>query len=341
MRKQIILEELRRLRDAGQFVAGTQVNEYEVRLKCDSMDRLVALTGKEQGLLGLELMFANEHSGYETGLIDHAIEHTSRGGLVTLTWHMRNPLRVCARGEFFECSKTPMSPASMERMLQPGTAENQLWLADLDSAAASLKKLQAAGIIVLFRPFHEMNGDWFWWGRQPQYPALWDALYDRLATHHQLHNLIWVWAGDRAVADAPRYWPQRHAPDVVGTDVYEADPSSPAYFAAKANIAPLASRQPFALTEVGKLPAPDVLAELKPAWVLLWGGEFINRDWTAGSKPCPTCNSADETARFFAQPGVVSLSQMSDRLRRAVLPPSQKGKAKIVARPHCPSTLLP
>ena len=49
---------------------------------------------------------------------------------------------------------------------------------------------------MLFRPYHEMNGNWFWWGGQTR--AKWlsgalSAIYDRFVNVHHLNNLVWVW----------------------------------------------------------------------------------------------------------------------------------------------------
>ena len=56
---------------------------------------------------------------------------------------------------------------------------------------------------VLWRPYHEMNGDWFWWGKKTGpsgHRALWRMMYDRFVNYHGLNNLLWVW---NANAPAP------------------------------------------------------------------------------------------------------------------------------------------
>ena len=50
-------------------------------------------------------------------------------------------------------------------MLTNGTDENYIWLDQLDTMASFLLQLQAQKVPVLWRPFHEANGAWFWWGR--------------------------------------------------------------------------------------------------------------------------------------------------------------------------------
>jgi mannan endo-1,4-beta-mannosidase len=65
---------------------------------------------------------------------------------------------------------------------------------DIDTIAVQLKKLQSKGIPVLFRPLHEAEGGWFWWGAQGPEPCkkLWRILYQRLTHHHRINNLIWM-----------------------------------------------------------------------------------------------------------------------------------------------------
>ena len=335
-RKQAILGYLSGLRAEGRFIAGTQVNEYEVSITCDSMDRLVAMIGEEQAVLGLELMFAQSYPHYEDALIDHAKAHAARGGVVTLAWHQRNPLQVCPRGEFYDCSKTPMSASELARMLRPGTAEHALWLADVDAAAATLRRFQEEGIVVLFRPYHEMNGGWFWWGDKDAYPQLWDALVDALENRHGLENLVWVWSGDRAIRNARRYWPETHLPDATGTDVYEDRANAREYYAGARAAAKLAPDAPFGFTEVGRAPSDRVLRKTRPAWVLVWGGEYLNADW-AQTNDCAGCNSAKETVAFFRHENAVSLNDMPLEVRRAI---AGGPLSPAPVRPSCPVFLL-
>lgn len=335
-RKQVVLDYLADLQAEGKFIAGTQVNEYEVSLTCDSMDRLVAMTGEEQAVLGLELMFAHSYPHYEDALLSHAVAHARRGGIVTLAWHQRNPLRICPRGEFYDCSKTPMTAEELERLLTPGTREHALWLADVDAAANTLRRMEEAGVVVLFRPYHEMNGGWFWWGDKDAFPQLWDALVDALETRHGLENIIWVWSGDRAIENAERYWPARHKPDAVGTDVYENSSDAPEYYVGARALSKLAPGTPFGFTEVGRAPSTRVLRETKPAWVLIWGGEYLNADW-AQTDRCEGCNAADETKAFFGRENAVSLNETPAAVRNAL---AGGAHAADPVRPHCPATLL-
>jgi hypothetical protein len=339
-KKTAIVDYLHTLEKQHRTLVGVQVNEFEVYLDCDSADRLRLSTGKRPAVLGLELMGAIAVPPYAGYVVDRARTQTAAGGLVALTWHHRNPTEICVRGEFFDCVKMPMSADTMKAMLTKGTAENKAWLADVDALAKVLGKLREAGVVVLFRPYHEMNGGWFWWGKKDAYPALWDALYDELAVRRTLDNLIWVWSSDRDTPDAARYAPRRHRPDVAGIDVYEQDPANPKFAAGHANLkAVFGNAMPFAITEVGRLPGKAVIDAVNPIWVLLWGGEYIDSSLRMGGA-CKDCNTPDKVAEFVAMDRTLMLDEMPPALRAAVklgtknLHPLRRGKPACPVKPH-------
>jgi len=308
-----ILSYLAELPAQKKTLAGVQVNEYEVYLDCNSADRLKAMTGARPAVLGLELMNAIAYPPYPAYLIDRALTQSAAGGLVTMSWHQRNPVEICPRGEFFECAKKPMSAETLKAVLTSGTRENALWLADVRAMAKVLHKLRAAGVVVVLRPYHEMNGNWFWWGKQDALPELWDALYDELVVNENLDNLIWVFSVDREAPDAARYFPKRHKPDLIGTDMYEPDANTAKFAAAKINLTKLGGSASFAITEVGQAPGAKILDEINPSYVLLWG-DHLNLDWTWNGD-CPACNKPGQVAAFFKMPRILALDELPPAFR--------------------------
>jgi hypothetical protein len=332
-----ILQTLNQLPTQKKTLAGVQVNEYEVYIDCTSADRLFEQTGKRPALMGLELMNAIAYPPYPAYLIDRAVTQTAQGGLVTLSWHQRNPVEVCPRGEYYECAKKQMDDATLNAVLTKGTPEHRLWLRDVEAVAKVLRKLRDNGVVVLFRPYHEMNGGWFWWGRKAGFPHLWDALYDELAVRQKLDNLIWVWSVDREAPDAKTYFPLRHKPDVVGTDIYEPDQNTPKYAAARANVTALGGSAPFAVTEVGLVPSAKVLDEINPAYVLLWG-DMINVNWTWNGD-CPTCNKPEQVAAFFKLDRMQTLDELPAGLRHTLADGVVNPHPLHKANPSCPARL--
>lgn len=98
-----------------------------------------------------------------------------------------------------------------------GTWENKVFTEDLKNAAAYLKLLRDADIPVLWRPFHEAAGGWFWWGKDAaSFKSLWIAMFNYFKTEG-LDNLIWVWTTEGNDAD---WYPGDQYVDIVGCDVY-------------------------------------------------------------------------------------------------------------------------
>ena len=98
-----------------------------------------------------------------------------------------------------------------------GTWENKVFTEDLKNTAAYLKLLRDADIPVLWRPFHEAAGGWFWWGKDAaSFKSLWIAMFNYFKTEG-LDNLIWVWTTEGNDAD---WYPGDQYVDIVGRDVY-------------------------------------------------------------------------------------------------------------------------
>ena len=98
-----------------------------------------------------------------------------------------------------------------------GTWENKVFTEDGGIANANLGGLRDADIPVLWRPFHEAAGGWFWWGKDAaSFKSLWIAMFNYFKTEG-LDNLIWVWTTEGNDAD---WYPGDQYVDIVGRDVY-------------------------------------------------------------------------------------------------------------------------
>lgn len=206
------------------------------------LEAVHAKTGVYPGILGAHYGLQGAIGSENAGLI----AHWNRGGLVTVGVVWRNPVSGGDRKD--------TSFVDMKALLSPGTHSNAAWLREVDEVAAALKQLQDSGVPVLFRPFHEMNGDWFWWraGSDPAgFKEMWRFLHGYMTKTKGLHNLIWVYAPNAGKGVMAAY-PGNDAVDVVGLDYYSADGT-----VRKAEgydeLAGLG--KPFALTEFGPLPA--------------------------------------------------------------------------------------
>ncbi len=136
------------------------------------------------------------------------------GGLVSISVHLNNPNRAEGGG-------VNAKGLDMAALLVAGTPVYARWMRQLDDLAAGLTELQAAGVVVLWRPFHEMNGGWFWWGAQkPEiFAKVWQQMFNYFTQTKDLHNLIWVY-GPNMGSHTADYYPGNRFVDIVGLDAY-------------------------------------------------------------------------------------------------------------------------
>jgi mannan endo-1,4-beta-mannosidase len=211
-------------------------------------------------------------------IVKEAIRQHQLGSIITICWHAVPPTAdepVTFRPEFGK-KVPPESLASVQGqlldqqfqdILTPGTELYKRWAAQVDTVAFYLKKLRNAKVPILWRPYHEMNGDWFWWGaRTGAYStkALYLQLFDRYVNHHKLNNLIWIWSVDRAHKEEmyySKYYPGNNYLDIVALDVYGRDFNQVYYD----SLVALSKGKPMVLGEVGNPPTPDIL-DIQPRW---------------------------------------------------------------------------
>jgi mannan endo-1,4-beta-mannosidase len=212
------------------------------------------------------------------------------GSIVTICWHAvpptaEEPVTFMPRRP---AAQQPSGPApeklasvqgkltdeQFKDVLTPGTELYKRWCAQVDAVAGFLKQLQEAKVPVLWRPYHEMNGDWFWWGgRRGEYSTarLYRQIFDRYVHHHKLTNLIWVWSVDRperADRQFADYYPGAEYFDIASLDVYGEFKQS--YYD---DLLKVAAGKPLALAEVGRAPTIEILAK-QPGWTwwMTWAG---------------------------------------------------------------------
>ena len=95
----------------------------------------------------------------------------------------------------------------------------------LSSFLQSLKDEQGQPVPFIFRPWHENNGGWFWWGKglctAEEYKALWNCLQDRLLADG-LTNIVWSWSPNYGMKDDDfDTYPSDDRVDVIGLDAYQ------------------------------------------------------------------------------------------------------------------------
>ncbi|HYC86601.1 MAG TPA: glycosyl hydrolase [Chryseosolibacter sp.] len=249
------------------------------------LNRIQSVSGKVPLIRGFDMMDYSP-SRVERGAVstetEKAIAWHEAGGVVTFCWHWNAPKDLIDQPgkEWWRGFYTDATTFDVEKaMSDPASEEYSLLVRDIDVIAAQLQKLEDAGVPVLWRPLHEAEGKWFWWGAKGPLPCkwLWNLLFDRLVNHHQLNNLIWVWTstGNPAALD---WYPGDDRADMIGADIYLPDGSYGSSFNTFDNIATLYSgRKIIALSENGPIPDPERMFVERAAWswFCTWGGGFI------------------------------------------------------------------
>jgi mannan endo-1,4-beta-mannosidase len=234
-------------------------------------------TGKYPAVFGQDFGFSAPGTwdgiNFRQQLVDEAIRRSSEGFIITLMWHAVPPTQD-EPVDFRKSIQSELTDDQWKELITPGTNLNERWKSQVDVIAWHLKQLQGAGVPVLWRPYHEMNGDWFWWGKKPGddgYRKLWRMLYDRLVNFHKLNNLIWVFNGNETrenVDPYAEYFPGRDFVDVLATDIYGTGFAKDQYD----ELLALAGDKPIAIGECGQVPTPQILDQQpRWTWFMLWG----------------------------------------------------------------------
>ena len=214
----------------------------------------------------------------------------AQGSIIALCWHAVPPTadepvtfqpRRGATNQNLASVQGRLTDQQWHDVITPGTELNKKWCAQVDVIAGYLKQLQAAHIPVLWRPYHEMNGDWFWWGGRVGdngTKVLYRQIFDRFVNVHHLNNLVWIWSVDRP-ARADRqfvdYNPGTNYFDIAALDVYGSDFKQSYYD----DLLAQAAGKPITLAEVGPPPTLAVLAQ-QPCWTwwMTWAGNVRHSD---------------------------------------------------------------
>jgi mannan endo-1,4-beta-mannosidase len=250
--------------------------------------------GKVPAIFGQDFGFAapgdKDAVAARPDIIAEVKRQYAQGSIIVLCWHAVpptadepvtfQPIRG-ATNQNLASVQGRLTDQQWHDVITPGTELNKKWCAQVDVVAGFLKQLQAAHIPVLWRPYHEMNGDWFWWGGRlgdNGTKVIYRQIFDRFVNYHHLDNLIWIWSVDRP-ARADRqfvdYNPGTNYFDIAALDVYGSDFKQSYYD----DLLTQAAGKPVTLAEVGPPPTVAVLAQQpKWTWWMTWAGNPRHSD---------------------------------------------------------------
>ena len=247
------------------------------------------VTGDFPAVFGFDLGWIEIDKAYNLDTVpfnsmkDLIIDAHKRGGIITISWHLDNPV---SGGSSWD--KT----AAVSSIIKGGKQREkyELWVSKL---ANFIKTLEYKGttIPVIFRPYHEMNGSWFWWGGEncdpKDYITLWQETVALLRDTHNVHNMLYAYSpnklnpGDTYLT----YYPGDDFVDMLGIDIYDFN-NSEEYMKAVVHDLAIVKKiateknKPYAFTETGleslqtenwftKVLYPSI-KNTGIAWVLTW-----------------------------------------------------------------------
>lgn len=212
--------------ESGQTLFGHQDDLlYGLNWKYDLGSDVEIISGNRPSVIGWDIgKLGNEVNidSFQFTQIIKGIKHVYRnGGVNTISWHMDNPLT----------GGSSWDKESDIKELLPGGKAHKDYLSKLDEFSKFIKKCKVGWtkIPIIFRPFHEHNGDWFWWGKslneEDDYIALWRFTVNYLKDERNIHNLIYAFSPDRSrmaiTWDGYHYgYPGDEYVDIIGLDNY-------------------------------------------------------------------------------------------------------------------------
>ncbi|MEN9569123.1 MAG: hypothetical protein RL172_354 [Bacteroidota bacterium] len=195
----------------------------------DDRSDVKSVTGTHPAVIGVDLRgFTNcppaEQDAVKQKLLKNIAATYNRGGVVTVAWHFANP----ASGGGFYWVDSVSKPAV--GLIIPGGAYHQQYKQILKSVAGLIKDARGKNgeqIPLIFRPYHEQDGNWFWWGKAhctaAQFKSLWQFTVSFLRDSMQVHNLLYAFSPDCTFTNEAAFterYPGNDWVDMVGFDDY-------------------------------------------------------------------------------------------------------------------------
>jgi mannan endo-1,4-beta-mannosidase len=186
-------------------------------------------TGKWVGIVGIDYEYMKVYSPNELSKANKVlIAHWKKGGLVTINFSPQNPwfndeAVMIKNSKTWDGpgSPTDLSQANLKDLIDPSKSVSKGWRKKLDRLAGALKELQDAGVVVMWRPMQEMNGDWFWWGNDSSaYIKVYKDMYSYFTKEKKLNNLLWVYSPFGNIPDN-RAYPGDQYVDIVAPTCYD------------------------------------------------------------------------------------------------------------------------
>ena len=252
-------------------------------------DYIREATGKTPAIYGddfIDYSPSRVARGSKSRATEQMLARAKGGQIITASWHWNAPTGLIdkeltdAQGKTTDARwyKGFYSNATtfdvQKALADPKSPEYALLLRDIDAIAVQLQRLSDAHVAVLWRPLHEAEGGWFWWGAKGPGPfkQLWRLMHDRMTNVHHLHNLIWV----DSSGGNPAWYPGDDVVDVAGVDAYPPDITDPLSATWDTLVREYGGRKLLALTEFGGVPDVGKMRRfgVRPSYFVSWTGDL-------------------------------------------------------------------
>lgn len=256
--------------------------QHTQTMAMEELCQIKKITDHEPALLGFELLSYSPNINYldtdeecmtevvnNYGTLKRAWEWVNKKGLITFTWHWFSPLGGRSKSFFTDHTDFDASRAIIE-----GTPENKALLSDMDTIAGLLRPFCDNGVPILWRPFHEGDGNWFWWGAKGAgtVKKLYRMMYQRYTELHSLNNLIWVWN-----SPVPDCYPGDDVVDIISRDMYPQNHVHTACADKYNELTKITGQPKIAIIgEIGSLPDVNEIHNRKIGWAsfMMWSKVF-------------------------------------------------------------------
>lgn len=194
-------------------------------------------TGFDPALLGSDFIFITDKNNnnkpdnwfyqQEQKTISDVKAAYAKGIINTFSWHLREPNK---EDSFYAADMTADQKATAFKSILPGGTNHEWYKKKLDKIASvvlSLKGSNGELIPIIFRPLHEFDGSWFWWGANfctpEEYKTAYKFTVDYLKNTKSVHNILYAFSPDNSYTTETNYlsrYPGDKYVDILGMDNY-------------------------------------------------------------------------------------------------------------------------
>jgi hypothetical protein len=191
----------------------------------------------------------------------------NHGGLLEMHWHWDAPRLVT--GNLWQAFYTVNTSFDVAAAMNDTSSEDyHLLQRDIDIVSERLLRMQDSGVALLWRPLHEAEGKWFWWGAKTgdACKALYRMMYDRMVNYHGINNLIWVWNSYGTTKE--NWYPGDDVVDIIAWDYPDYTQSTGSWSQYQGLFGNKGKQ--FAIGEDGKLFNPALFSQQPWLYFITW-----------------------------------------------------------------------